>query len=53
MSCPKQCLEVDKSVINKMGYNPTRYKGDCCIGCGVCFYTCPEPFAITVYKKEA
>jgi len=50
--CPKHCLEIDTSIINKMGYNPNRYKGEGCIGCGVCFYACPEPYAITVVKKE-
>jgi len=34
-----------------MGFHPARYKGEGCIGCGFCFYVCPEPFAITVYKK--
>ncbi len=52
--CPKGCLEIDTEVINKMGYNPVKFKGaDCCIGCGICFYTCPEPYSITVIKKES
>ena len=51
-SCPKNCLAIDQTVINKMGLNPVVYKGSGCTGCGICFYTCPEPFAITVYKKE-
>ena len=52
ISCPKQCLEIDTSKINKLGLNPNSYKGEGCSGCGICFYTCPEPFSITVIKKE-
>ena len=28
------------------------YAGEGCSGCGTCFYACPEPGTITVYKKE-
>jgi MinD superfamily P-loop ATPase len=24
-----------------------------CTGCGICFYCCPEPGAITVYRMKA
>ena len=52
--CPKNCLEIDTSIINKMGYNPIKFNDDKgCIGCGICFYTCPEPFSLTVIKKES
>jgi NAD-dependent dihydropyrimidine dehydrogenase PreA subunit len=34
-----------------MGYHPAEYIGVECTGCGVCFYVCPEPAAITVYKR--
>jgi Fe-S-cluster-containing hydrogenase component 2 len=27
------------------------YTGEGCTGCGICFYACPEPGAIRVYKK--
>jgi Fe-S-cluster-containing hydrogenase component 2 len=27
------------------------YVGEGCTGCGICFYACPEPGAIKVYKK--
>ncbi|MFP4460398.1 MAG: 4Fe-4S dicluster domain-containing protein [Candidatus Zixiibacteriota bacterium] len=50
--CPKGCLEIDSTKINKMGLNPVKWSQKGCIGCGLCFYTCPEPFSITVYKKE-
>jgi NAD-dependent dihydropyrimidine dehydrogenase PreA subunit len=34
-----------------MGYHPVEYIGEGCTGCGVCFYVCPEPGTIKVYKK--
>jgi ferredoxin len=36
-----------------MGVHPARYKGEGCTGCGVCYYCCPEPGAITVYRASA
>ena len=51
-ACPQHCIEVDKGVLNKLGYHPAKYKGEGCTGCGICFYSCPEPDAITVYKKD-
>jgi NAD-dependent dihydropyrimidine dehydrogenase PreA subunit len=38
---------------NSKGYHPADYTGEGCTGCGMCFYACPEPAAITVYKKGA
>jgi len=37
--------------INILGYTYAEYIGENCIGCGQCFYACPEPGAVTVYKK--
>ena len=25
---------------------------DSCVGCGICFYTCPEPGAVTIIREE-
>ena len=36
--------------MNKMGIKPVEYRGEGCIGCGICFYNCPEPYAIKVVK---
>jgi len=30
--------------------HPATYSGEGCTGCGACFYCCPEPGAITVYR---
>jgi len=51
-SCPVDVLFVSKK-LNKKGFHPAEYKGEGCTGCGVCYYTCPEPGAITVFKKGA
>ena len=48
-ACPRKCLEL-KATLNKMGVKPVGYTGSGCIGCGVCFYNCPEPYAIKVVK---
>ena len=55
-----RCVEVCKPAVietnlersfNELGYQWVEYKGDGCTGCGACFYACPEPGAIIVYKK--
>ena len=48
-ACPKGCLEM-KTTMNKMGIRPVGYKGEGCMGCAICFYNCPEPYAIKVVK---
>jgi Pyruvate/2-oxoacid:ferredoxin oxidoreductase delta subunit len=50
--CPKQVIEASED-INRKGFHPAHYKGSGCTGCGICFYACPEPSAITVYRKIA
>ena len=49
-ACAPDVLKV-ADALNKMGYHPVEYIGDGCTGCGVCFYVCPEPGTIKVYKK--
>ena len=41
-----------KSTLNKIGVKPVGYVGEGCIGCGICFYNCPEPYALRVVKGE-
>jgi 2-oxoglutarate ferredoxin oxidoreductase subunit delta len=48
-SCPPKCLELMPE-LNAYGVHPARYMGDSCTGCGICFYCCPEPGAITVFR---
>ncbi len=49
-ACAPDVLKVSDA-LNKMGYHPVEYIGEGCTGCGVCFYVCPEPGTIKVYKK--
>jgi MinD superfamily P-loop ATPase len=37
--------------LNHFGYLTASYDGTGCSGCGICFYVCPEPGAVTVYAK--
>ncbi|MFP4378387.1 MAG: 4Fe-4S dicluster domain-containing protein [Spirochaetales bacterium] len=50
-ACPKHCIVLG-SKINQLGYQYARFEKDACTACGLCFYSCPEPGAITVYKDE-
>jgi NAD-dependent dihydropyrimidine dehydrogenase PreA subunit len=51
-SCPPKCLELTTE-LNVYGAHPVRYTGKDCTGCGICFYCCPEPGAISVYRIKA
>jgi MinD superfamily P-loop ATPase len=39
--------------LNAYGVHPARYAGEGCTGCGICYYCCPEPGAITVMRMKA
>lgn len=47
--CPTDVLSIAER-LNHLGYHPAAYAGEGCTGCGVCYYACPEPGAMTVYK---
>ncbi|MBW6458696.1 MAG: 4Fe-4S dicluster domain-containing protein [FCB group bacterium] len=49
-ACPVNVLGFAEE-LNAMGYRPARYTGEGCTACGTCFYTCPEPMAITVIRN--
>ncbi len=49
-ACPPEVLAMSES-LNKMGYHAAEYIGDGCTSCGICFYICPEPGVVTVYKR--
>jgi NAD-dependent dihydropyrimidine dehydrogenase PreA subunit len=48
-ACPKKCLRLADR-LNSRGVKPAEYTGEGCIGCAICFYNCPEPYAIVVQK---
>lgn len=50
-ACPPAVL-AQSSFLNRQGYYAVSYKGTGCTGCGVCFYICPEPGAITVLRRK-
>lgn len=49
VACPRKCLQMTDR-LNKAGIKPVEYLGEGCIGCAICFYNCPEPYAIRVVK---
>ncbi|MBP1610741.1 MAG: 4Fe-4S ferredoxin, iron-sulfur binding domain protein [Acidobacteria bacterium] len=51
-ACPAKVL-VQGDSFNRQGYCSVRYVGSGCTGCGICFYICPEPGAITVMLRKA
>lgn len=50
-ACPKSVLKMGEQ-LNFMGVPYAYYTGDGCIGCAACFYTCPEPGAITIIETS-
>ncbi|MDX1402868.1 MAG: 4Fe-4S dicluster domain-containing protein [Kiloniellales bacterium] len=49
-ACPPACLTPTET-LNHLGYHPVAYTGADCTGCGICFYVCPEPGALRVFKR--
>lgn len=50
-ACPRKVLRTSGKV-NRQGYVAIEYAGEGCSGCFICFYNCPEPFAIEVYRPD-
>ena len=50
-ACPKQLLRFRVGV-NARGYKAAEYVGEGCIGCCLCFYTCPEPHTIEIHNPK-
>ncbi len=50
-TCPKGCIGRSTE-INELGYFYALFDSSECTACGFCFYVCPEPDAITVYKDR-
>lgn len=48
-ACPQKCLRLADRM-NSRGVKPAEYVGEGCTGCAICFYNCPEPYAITIQK---
>ncbi len=50
-ACPPGVL-AQSDFLNRQGYYAISYRGTGCTGCGVCFYVCPEPGALTVRRHK-
>lgn len=51
-TCPHHCIMLGTK-INSLGYQFAVFHGrDDCTACGMCFFACPEPGAITVFADE-
>jgi len=50
-ACPPGVL-AQSGFLNRQGYYSISYRGSGCTACGICFYVCPEPGAITVRKRK-
>jgi len=50
-ACPRGVLTMGVH-LNVMGVPAAEVTPKECVGCGICFYTCPEPGAITILKLE-
>jgi len=48
-ACPRKALRLRKS-INRRGILSAEYVGSGCTGCEICFYNCPEFYALKVEK---
>lgn len=48
-ACPRKCLRLSER-LNSRGVKPAEYLGEGCTGCGICYYNCPEPYAIVIEK---
>jgi len=49
-ACPRGVLKMGTK-LNLMSFPAVEYAGSGCIGCGGCFYSCPEPGAITIVEE--
>ncbi|WP_176013206.1 ferredoxin family protein [Victivallis sp. Marseille-Q1083] len=48
-ACPRSVLKMGTQ-LNKMSFPYAIAAANGCIGCGGCFYTCPEPGAIAIFE---
>ncbi|NLK26338.1 MAG: 4Fe-4S dicluster domain-containing protein [Euryarchaeota archaeon] len=51
VACPRKLLRLAPKV-NRKGFTPAEYIGEGCTGCAICFYNCPEPYAIAIHDNR-
>lgn len=49
IACREQAIALSNE-LNNAGYQYAYYKGEGCLGCKDCYYTCPEPIAIEIHS---
>jgi 2-oxoglutarate ferredoxin oxidoreductase subunit delta len=54
-ACPRHVLELDRSVVNRLGYHPIRLTDEAgCTSCAICAKVCPDAvFTVYARAKEA
>jgi NAD-dependent dihydropyrimidine dehydrogenase PreA subunit len=50
-ACPPRVLQLSAE-LNRYGYHPAEYLGSGCTACGICYYVCPEPGAVSVLRRQ-
>ncbi len=50
-ACPRHVLRLS-SGLNRQGVHPAEYIGEGCVGCAICFYNCPEMYALEVHTPR-
>ena len=50
IACPQKVLRLGES-LNSQGIRPVEYLGSGCTGCAICYYNCPEMYAIEVRQR--
>ena len=48
-ACPPKVIHLTDH-LNPYGYRTAAFAGAGCTACGICFWVCPEPGAITVLR---
>jgi Pyruvate/2-oxoacid:ferredoxin oxidoreductase delta subunit len=50
--CPTHSLSISPA-LNHLGYHPVEFlPGTGCTACSVCYYACPEPAALAVFRSD-
>jgi 2-oxoglutarate ferredoxin oxidoreductase subunit delta len=50
-ACPHHVLELDRSIVNRLGYHPIRLTDEAgCTSCAICAKVCPDA-VFTVYAR--
>jgi 2-oxoglutarate ferredoxin oxidoreductase subunit delta len=54
-ACPHDVLELDREVVNRLGYHPVRLTDEAgCTSCAICAKVCPDAvFTVYARPKEA